>query len=151
MRPGRITHGRILQKMINRHYPCKASKVIFWGAGRVSNGGWLRIKTNKWSKDTMYNVCHRLWIVDDNDGGNTTKGIATTASYTGLPGCIRHVLLTLIILYHHSTRNFESVVFSAVAFYPTKRMLWDSQSVPHGVSFPRDDNGTLMTLPKLNI
>ena len=44
----------------------------------------MRGKIDEWSKDTLYNVCRGLQPVEDDNGSNMAKGIATAASSTGL-------------------------------------------------------------------
>ena len=61
--------------------------------------------------------------MDNNDGGNAAKEIATAASSTGLLGCTYHTLLTLVLLYHHSACNSDTAVLLAGPLYSTKQLL----------------------------
>ena len=69
-------------------------------------------------------MCCRLRLKDDDNSGNAAKGIATTASSTGLPGRTHRDLLALILLYHHLAHNSDTTVFLAAPLYPTGRLLW---------------------------
>ena len=61
--------------------------------------------------------------MDNDGGGNETKGIATATSSTGLLGCTRCALLASVLLYHHAAGDFDTAVFSAAALYPTMRLM----------------------------
>jgi intron-binding protein aquarius len=132
-----------LQKLLHRHYAEEASDVVFAGVGRVTDATWLREKIGLWSENTLYDVCYRLRLVDDNDIGFST---AVTAQQLG---CTRRELLTSILIYHQSSRQSDSSVLSAAPIFPTEALLWDPHSVPPG-SFGLASNVQSLSLPKLN-
>ncbi|KAL7499241.1 hypothetical protein ACHAWT_010161 [Skeletonema menzelii] len=133
-----------LQKLLHRHYAEEASDVVFAGVGRVTNATWLREKIGLWSENTLYDVCYRLRLVDDND-----IGFSTTATAERL-GCTRRELLTSIIIYHQSSRQSDAAVLAAAPIFPTEELLWDPHSVPPG-NFSLASNVTQsLSLPKLN-
>ena len=113
--------------------------------GRVGRG-WRRGKIDKWSEDTLYNACRRLRFVDNNDGGEATKEIATAASSSGLLGSTHRALLALVLLYYHLAHDSDTAVLLLVLRYPTKWLLWDPHSVLPGVSRPGANDGTLPRL-----
>ncbi|EED91792.1 hypothetical protein THAPSDRAFT_262371, partial [Thalassiosira pseudonana CCMP1335] len=128
----RLIHQRAhtLQKLLHRHYAREASEVVFAGVGRVSDSKWLREKIGLWSEDTLYDVCFRLRLVDDNDEE-------------------RVKLLTSILLYHQSSRKSDAAILSTAPLYPTESLLWDPHSVPPG-SYGLVSNSESLSLPKLN-
>lgn len=133
-----------LQKLLHRHYAEEASDVVFAGVGRVTDATWLREKIGLWSENTLYDVCYRLRLVDDND-----IGFSTTATAERL-GCTRRELLTSIIIYHQSSRQSDAAVLAAAPIFPTEELLWDPHSVPPG-NFSLASNVTQsLSLPKLN-
>jgi len=132
-----------LQKILHRHHVQETSEVIFAGVGRVSDGKWLRAQVDKWREETLYDVCYRLRLVDDDEGTNAVESSAKRL------GCTRRTLLTSIVLYHQSSRNSDAAVLSTAPLYPTEQLLWDSHSVPPGRNFLSSNNESL-SLPKLN-
>eukprot|EP00986_Skeletonema_menzelii_P007309 scaffold2849_cov150-Skeletonema_menzelii.AAC.6 len=133
-----------LQKLLHRHYAEEASDVVFAGVGRVTDATWLREKIGLWSENSLYDVCYRLRLVDDND-----IGFSTTATAERL-GCTRRELLTSIIIYHQSSRQSDAAVLAAAPIFPTEELLWDPHSVPPG-NFSLASNVTQsLSLPKLN-
>ena len=132
-----------LQKLLHRHYLEEASHVVFAGVGRVTDGTWLREKVGLWSEDTLYDVCYRLRLVDDNDVGLSTAAISQQL------GCARRELLTSILIYHQSSRQSDASVLSAAPIFPTEKLLWDPHSVPPG-KLGLASNVFSLSLPKLN-
>lgn len=132
-----------LQKLLHRHYIEEASDVVFAGVGRVTDAAWLREKIGQWSENTLYDVCYRLRLVDDNDMGFST---ANTAQQLG---CSRRELLTSILIYHQSSRKSDASILSASPVFPTESLLWDPHSVPPG-NVSLASNIQSLSLPKLN-
>ncbi|KAL7442324.1 hypothetical protein ACHAXM_008325 [Skeletonema potamos] len=132
-----------LQKLLHRHYAEEASDVVFAGVGRVTDATWLREKIGLWSEKTLYDVCYRLRLVDDNDVGFSTSVTAQQL------GCTRQELLASILVYHQSSRQSDSSVLSAAPIFPTEALLWDPHSVPPG-NFGLASNVQSLSLPKLN-
>ena len=132
-----------LQKLLHRHYVEEASDVVFAGVGRVTDALWLREKIGLLSENTLYDVCYRLRLVDDNDVGFST---VVTAQQLG---CTRRELLTSILIYHQSSRQSDASVLSAAPIFPTEALLWDPHSVPPG-NFGLASNVQSLSLPKLN-
>lgn len=144
----RLIHQRAhtLQKLLHRHYAREASEVVFAGVGRVSDSKWLREKIGLWSEDTLYDVCFRLRLVDDNDEERVS---ISTAEFAKRLGCTRRELLTSILLYHQSSRKSDAAILSTAPLYPTESLLWDPHSVPPG-SYGLVSNSESLSLPKLN-
>ena len=141
----RLIHQRAhtLQKLLHRHYAEEASDVVFAGVGRLTDATWLREKVGLWSENTLYDVCYRLRLVDDNDiGGRSTADMAKQL------GCSRRELLTAILVYHHSSRQSDASVLSVAPIFPTESLLWDPHSVPPGNFGPASN--VSLSLPKLN-
>ncbi len=132
-----------LQKLLHRHYAEEASDVVFAGVGRVTDATWLREKIGLWSENTLYDVCYRLRLVDDNDIGLSTTDTAQRLA------CTRRDLLTSIIIYHQSSRKSDAAVLAAAPIFPTEELLWDPHSVPPG-NFSLASNVQSLSLPKLN-
>jgi len=137
-----------LQKLLHRHHATEASEVIFAGVGRVCEAKWLRSKVNLWSEDTLYDICHRLRLVDDAD---IDVGYAT-ASIAKRLGCTRREILTSILLYHQSSRPSDAMILASAPIYPSEDLLWDAHSVPPGdIRLLGPEGGRLsLSLPKLN-
>ncbi|KAL7537298.1 hypothetical protein ACHAXR_007716 [Thalassiosira sp. AJA248-18] len=161
----RIIHERahILQKLLHRHHDNQeCTEVIYAGVGRVTDARWLRSKVEMWrEEETLYDVCYRLRLVDDNDhdddgGGGDNNAITTTSSNTAsmakLLGVTRRELLTSILLYHQSSRKSDAAILATAPLYPTERLLWDAHSVPPGQNYSSNNTitTTTLSLPKLN-
>jgi intron-binding protein aquarius len=133
-----------LQKLLHRHHAGEASEVIFAGVGRVCDPKWLRGKVDIWSETTLYDVCHRLRLVDDDE--------EDTSSIAGRLGCTRRELLTSVLLYHHSSRPSYATILSSAPLYPTEALLWDANSVPPGDARLLGPGGgrSSLSLSKLN-
>ena len=149
-----------LQKLLHRHHAKEASEVVFAGVGRVTDANWLREKIGLWSEETLYDVCYRLRLVDDNDNHNENSGDGlkktgtSSAEMAKQLGCSQRELLTSYLLYHQSSRQSDAAILSSAPLYPTEALLWDPHSVPPGnYSLVSDGNHSGMTslsLPKLN-
>jgi len=159
----RIVNQRahILQKLLHRHHAREASEVVFAGVGRVTDAKWLKEKIAMWADDTMYDVCYRLRLVDDDDDeviqfGNEkkTRICMKTADVAKKLGCTCRELLESILLYHQSSRQSDGAILSSAPLYPTEALLWDRHSVPPGnyglVSEGSSMGITSLSLPKLN-
>ncbi len=140
-----IIHLRahVLQKLLHRHHETETSEVIFAGVGRVCDSNWLRSKIDLWSENTLYDICYRLRLVDDEDG-EKTEIVAKRL------GCTRRKLLTSIFLYHHSSRPSDATVLSSAPLYPTESLLWDACSVPSSNIYHSQGGNESLCLPKLN-
>jgi hypothetical protein len=114
--------------------------------GRVCDIHWLRSKLDLWKEDTLFDVCHRLRLVDgDKDGGkNSTEFLAKRL------GCTRRQFLTSILLYHHSSRPSDATILSSAPLYPTESLLWDAHSVPSSNAYHSQRGHESLCLPKLN-
>lgn len=159
----RIVNQRahILQKLLHRHHAKEASEVVFAGVGRVTDAKWLKEKIAMWTDDTLYDVCYRLRLVDDDDDEviqsdeeNKTSMYMKTADVAKKLGCTRRELLESIFIYHHSSRQSDGAILSSAPLYPTEALLWDRHSVPPGnyglVSYGNIMGITSLSLPKLN-
>ena len=135
-----------LQKLLHRHHTVETSEVIFAGVGRVCDSKWLRSKIDLWKEETLYDVCYRLRLVDDNEGDDTTE---TSAKQLG---CTRRDLLSSILLYHQSSRSSDAAILSSAPLYPTETLLWDAHSLPPSNTYLLGPNSTesSLSLPKLN-
>ena len=135
-----------LQKLLHRHHTLETSEVIFAGVGRVCDSKWLRSKIDLWKEETLYDVCYRLRLVDDNEGDDTTE---TSAKQLG---CTRRELLSSILLYHQSSRSSDAAILSSAPLYPTETLLWDAHSLPPSNTYLLGPNNTesSLSLPKLN-
>lgn len=134
-----------LQKLLHRHHLRETSEVVFAGVGRVTDATWLREKVAMWSEDTLYDVCYRSRLVDDED----TMSLGSTADLAEKLGCKRRDLLTSILLYHQSARKNDAVLLSSAPIYPTEALLWDPHSVPPG-NYHGSSMSESLSLPKLN-
>lgn len=134
-----------LQKLLHRHHLPETSEVVFAGVGRVTDATWLREKVAMWSEDTLYDVCYRSRLVDDEDA----MSLGSTAALAEKLGCKRRELLTSILLYHQSARKNDAVLLSSAPIYPTETLLWDPHSVPPGNYYGSSMTESL-SLPKLN-
>ena len=145
----RTIHQRAhtLQKLLHRHHLRETSEVIFAGVGRVTDPSWLRDKIGMWSEDTLYDVCYRSRLVDDED----TLSLGSTGELAEKLGCKRKELLTSILLYHQSARKSDAVLLSSAPLYPVETLLWDPHSVPPGNYYGSSSNvSESLSLPKLN-
>jgi intron-binding protein aquarius len=133
-----------LQKILHRHYLASTSEVVFAGVGRVTDPKWLRRQLDMWDEDTLYNVCYRLRLVDDDD----TLSFGTTAELSQRLHCPKRELLSSILVYHHSSRKNDAALLSSTPLYPVETLLWDPHSVPSGIA--PDMRGESLSLPKLN-
>lgn len=141
-----------LQKLLHRHHLRETSEVIFAGVGRVTDPNWLREKIDYWKEDTLYDVCYRSRLVDDDEV--TTSSLGSTADLAEKLGYKRRDLLSSILLYHQSARKNDAVLLSSTPLYPTETLLWDPYSVPpgnyYGNSYSSSRIMESLSLPKLN-
>ncbi|KAL3790208.1 hypothetical protein HJC23_005580 [Cyclotella cryptica] len=139
-----------LQKLLHRHHLRETSEVIFAGVGRLTDPNWLRGKVALWTEDTLYDVCYRSRLVDDND----ETSLGTTEELAQRLGCKRRELLTSILLYHHSSRKSDAVLLASAPLYPIETLLWDPHSVPPGYQYGASPTSSnimeSLSLPKLN-
>ena len=133
-----------LQKLLHRHHLTETSEVIFAGVARVCDSKWLRAKIDLWKDETLYDVCYRLRLVDDNEEGDYDATIIESSAEQ--LGCTRRELLTAILLYHFSWSS-DAAKLSAAPLYPTERLLWDEHSLPSNTSHSTESS---LSLPKLN-
>lgn len=151
----RSVHQRAhtLQKLLHRHHPRETSEVVFAGVGRVTDPSWLREKMGYWKEDTLYDVCYRSRLVDD-DEDTMVSSLGSTARLAERLGCQRRELLSSILLYHHSARKNDAVLLSSTPLYPTETLLWDPYSVPPGNYYGNGHSPSRimesLSLPKLN-
>ncbi|KAL7520869.1 hypothetical protein ACHAWX_005564 [Stephanocyclus meneghinianus] len=139
-----------LQKLLHRHHLRETSEVIFAGVGRLTDPNWLREKIALWTEDTLYDVCYRSRLMDDND----ETSLGTSEELAQRLGCKRRELLTSILLYNQSSRKSDAVLLASAPLYPIETLLWDPHSVPPGYHYGSSTSSSTipesLSLPKLN-
>ncbi|KAL9180433.1 hypothetical protein ACHAXT_008403 [Thalassiosira profunda] len=145
----KVFHERAhtLQKLLHRHHAEECAEVVFAGAGRVTDGRWMRKQIGLWKEETLYDTCYRLRLVDDDD-----ESCGSTEASAQRLGCSRREFLSSILLYHTTSRRSDAETLSSAPLYPTERLLWDAHSVPPGNIAGNVHNGVeaSLSLPKLN-